>query len=74
MIGGLETVIAATVAALIAFGVMIAKAWRAGRDRAARDAMAERLANRQVADAIEEAIAGRDIGTNRREIGKWARR
>lgn len=56
---------------------MIAAAFFKGRSagkQAERDKQAgERLKARTEADKIDDLLAGRDPGTNRKELGKWSR-
>ena len=74
MIGQLEVMIGATLAALASFAIMLFKAWRAGRADAERQAMADRLNSIRTADEIEQAVAGNDPAKNRKELGQWSRR
>lgn len=71
---GIEALVAGVIAALAIIGGLMVKARRDGRADEEREAMARDLNAIRKADEVDEAIAGRDIDANRKELGKWARR
>lgn len=70
---GLETIIAAFIAGALAIIGLYAKARRAGaKAERAEQAQADAKA-RDVADDIEQAVAGNGPAKNRKELARWGR-
>lgn len=74
MIGGFETLIVGAVSAIAVIIGIYWKAWKAGKASAENRQMVDRLNAIRTADEIEQAVAGNDPASNRKEVAKWAKR
>ena len=71
---GLEFLIGGTIAGIVALFTIAMQARATVKAAAERDALMARLNDIQTAEQIEQAVAGNDPATNRKELATWSER